>query len=159
MIGQEAWGDDLNSYLMWIDARLDVMDSALVALTDRVTTLESQPEHVYNSYSWQFSNSAPPPTGNQVRADNTNLALATMLEFRKLDNDGNDRSGVLGALTQGCRIRLSDWDNAAANYRYEVSGAPTVTTDTVQIPVTWLDGSGTIPNAKAEVEILMFVNL
>lgn len=114
---------------------------------------------IYRSASWQYSNLALPPTGSQVRANNASLALATVVEFRKIDNDSNDQTNTLTRLKDGDRLRLSDFDNAAVYARFKVTGPTVATTDTVQVPVSYLDGAGVIPNAKAEAEFALVVTL
>jgi hypothetical protein len=116
-------------------------------------------QFVYNSYSWQYSNSALPPTGSQVRANNASLAAATLLEFRKIDNDGNDRSATLGQLKVDDRVRISDWDNASVYAAFDVTGPVVITVDTVQVPVISTGVAGVVPNAKAEVEMLWKVTI
>jgi hypothetical protein len=140
-IGQDPWGQDLNEYL--------------AALKGRIEDLEAQPEKIYNSYSWQYSNLSPPPTGNQVRFDSSNLTLATQVVFRLLDNDGADRTPVFQALGVGALIRINDWDNAAHIHRFDVLGPAVFGASDVSIPVRWKSGTGTIPNAKVNVGFLV----
>jgi len=185
--GALDWDNPLNECMVWLyeyvtynNARIVDNDASIAAMANQietlqgevttlqgqvftlqgqVATLEAKPEAVYSSYSWQFSNAAPPPTGNQVRMNNTNPALATMIEFRKIDNDGSDRTKVFQSMTAGCHIRISDWDDSKVFHSYEVAGVPTVLTDSVQVSVIWREGNGLIPNAKALVEVLVFINV
>lgn len=141
VIGQDPWGADLNAYLASLEAR--------------IAALEANPEHVFNSYAWQFSNLTPPATGSQVRLNNVSAPLATVIDIRKIDSDGADRTPVFQQLTPGDLVRINDWDNAAVIHRFNVVTAPTMDATNVQIPVTWLSGSGTIPNAKVNVAFLV----
>ena len=100
-IGMEAWGDDLNAYLTWLDSRLDTVATTLAALEARIEAVENAPEAVYNSYSWQYSNAAPPPTGNQVRANNTNLALATMMKPGPFGTRTHELGTYIGVRREG----------------------------------------------------------
>lgn len=140
-LGQDPWGQDLNTYLATLDQRIDA--------------LEARPEYVYNSYAWQYSNLAPPPTGNQVRFDNANLALAHQVVFRLLDSDGADRTTIFQQLGVGSKIRINDWNNAANIHRFNVLGPAVFGASDVAIPVVWVSGSGTIPNAKANVAFIV----
>lgn len=165
-IGQDPWGDELNDYLGDHEVRIATLEAAappdaggdlesrVADLEARVTALEARPDLVFNSYAYQFSASAPPPTGNEVRTNNADLTQATMIELRKIDVDGADRTAVLRQLRAGSKIKLNDWDVATTYHRYNVTGDVTVLTNSVQIPVTWETGSGTIPNAKINVAVL-----
>ena len=141
VLGQDPWGDDLNAYLAWLDAR--------------VAAVETRPDYAYNSYSWQYSNSAPPPTGSQVRFDNVDLSLATFMVARLVDNDGGDRTAVFRQLDVGSRIRINDWDDADVVHRFHVTGPAVVDATDATIPVIWISGAGTIPNAKVNVAFLV----
>ena len=141
VIGADPWGDDLNNYL--------------ATLESRIIDLESKSEHIYNSFSWQFSNAAPPATGSQLRLNNVNATQATLIDLRKIDNDGADRSAWLNLLTFGAVIRIHDWDNATVFHRFTVTGDPTFDATNAQIPVVWDTGNGVLPNAKVSVAMLV----
>lgn len=146
--GQTLWGDDLNTYLLSLEARIASNEA-------RMTALEAKPEHIYSSAPWQFSNAAPPSTGNQVRLNNTNPSLATVIDIRRLDSDGADRSAAFQLVDVGAVIRISDWNDSTAYHQFRPTGQATFTADNAQIPVTWETGVGTIPNAKANVGFLL----
>ena len=129
--------------------------SQISDLASRLDALENQPEHIYNSYAWQYSNQSPPPTGNQVRFDNADLSQATVMVMRLIDSDGADRTPIFQQLSVGDHIRINDWDNAATIHRFNVTATPTLDASDVTIPVAWVSGSGTIPNAKANVAFLL----
>ena len=147
--GTEDWGDDLNTYLEYLEGR--------------IATLEAKPQYVYNSYAWLYNNGVPPATGsgvnNQVRLDNVDLTQATLIDIRKIDADGADRTPVFQQLTAGSIIRINDWDNAASLHRFDVTGAPMMDATNVQIPVAWESGGGVIPNAKVNVAFLIALTL
>jgi hypothetical protein len=142
--GQDPWDVALNTYL--------------TALESRITAVENKPEHVYNSYAWQFSNAAPPATGSQLRLNNTNPVLATLIDVRKVDLDGADRTPVFLQVTPDDIIRINDWDNAANLHRYTVTGTPTMDATNVQIPVAWDSGSGVIPTTgQAKINVAFYL--
>jgi hypothetical protein len=147
--GTEDWGDDLNTYLEYLEAR--------------IVDLENRPQYVYNSYAWMYNNGAPPATGsgvnNQVRLNNVDLTQATLIDIRKLDADGADRTPIFQRLVPGSMIRINDWDNAASLHRFDVTAAPTMDATNAQIPVAWESGGGVIPNAKANVAFLIALTL
>lgn len=174
--GQPLWGDDLNNYLLSLEARIaaneglfateggridtveasvDDLDQRVAALDGRVAAVESRPDYIFNSYSWQYSNAALPPTGSQVRFDNADLTAATSAVFRLIDNDGADRTTLFQQLGVGAKVRISDWDDAAIIHRYDITGPATIGAADATVPVTWVSGSGTIPNAKANVGFLI----
>ena len=74
--GQPLWGDDLNNYLLSLEARIAANEALfateggrisavettvaeqgewIASIDGRVAAVESKPEYIYNSYSWQFS--------------------------------------------------------------------------------------------------------
>jgi hypothetical protein len=171
-IGAEDWGPDLNNCLTWLNQQMAGNSASIEALQDevetlqgqvstlqaRVTALESRPEYVYNSTAYQFSNAAPPATGNQLRLNNVNATLATMIDMRLIDSDGADRSQWIKLLNIGSRLRINDWNNAAIFHRYNVTGPATLDATNAQVPVTWVDGAGVIPNAKINVGFFVDVS-
>jgi hypothetical protein len=80
VIGQDPWGADLNAYLASLEAR--------------IVELEATPEHVYNSYCWKFSAAAPPAGAGELRLNNVDPTLATLIDMRIIDSDGADRTPV-----------------------------------------------------------------
>lgn len=140
-VGQDPWGADLNTYLASLEARLVVV--------------ETKPDHITNSYAWQFSSSAPPATGNQLRLNNSNPNQATQIDVRKIDSDGADRSNMLSLIKAGSIIRINDWDNAAVFHRYTATAVATFDATNAVIPVAWHSGAGLLPNAKINVSIVV----
>lgn len=165
--GQPLWGDDLNAYLVSLEARIAgnedkfvPMRDSLEALEERVDVLEDKPDYVFNSYSWQYSSATPPPTGSQVRFDNADLTAATSAVFRLTDNDGADRTAVFQNLSVGSQIRINDWDDSSILHRFNTTGPTTITASDATVPVTWVSGSGTFPNsAKANVAFIIPLSL
>jgi len=169
VIGQDPWGDDLNAYLAQLQTMVDsllinqgsmggelqLLQTQIDGLNTRVANLEARPEYIVNSYSWQYSNAAPPPTGSQVRFDNADLSLATQAIFRLIDNDGADRTAVFQQLAAGSMLRINDWNDAANIHRFNVTGPASIAATDVTIPVAWISGAGTIPNAKANVAFIV----
>ena len=153
-IGQEDWGDDLNAYLIDLETR--IADNVA-----RIEALEARPEYVYNSYAWTYNNGAPPATAGQVRFDTADPATATVMDFRKIDVDGADRTPVFQRLSPGAVIQVSDWDDASILHRLDVSGSITMDDTNVQVPVTWVSGSGTLPSGgqSAKVNVAFLVTL
>jgi hypothetical protein len=94
-----------------------------------------------------------------VRFNNSNLSLATLAIFRLIDNDGADRTPVFQQLNDGSQIRINDWNDASHLHRFNVTGPANISATDVTVPVTWVSGTGVIPNAKASVAFLIPLSL
>jgi hypothetical protein len=163
-IGQEDWGDDLNAYLVDLEERIADNVARIAALESDVSDLQSEPappEHVFNSYAWSYNSGAPPATAGQVRLDTTDPMTAMVMDFRKIDVDGADRTPIFQQLSDGSMIRINDWDDASILHRFEVTGEPTIDATNVQVPVVWSSGSGTLPSGgqAAKVNVAFLVTL
>lgn len=154
-IGQDPWGEDLNAVLVDLQGWFSMLSNDVAHLGERVQAIEDRAELVYVSSSWQFSNNPPPATGNEVRLDNTNLSLATVVDIRLQDTTSADRSLWIRALDVGSKLRITDWDDASASHQYDVTGPATIGATNGQIPVAWSTGNGVIPNAKINVGLLV----
>jgi hypothetical protein len=62
-------------------------------------------------------------------------------------------------LTVGSKIRMQDWDNSDNHHVFNVTGPSPLDVNDISIPVAWVSGSGTIPNAKANVAFLIPISL
>jgi len=145
-VGQDPWGDDLNTYL--------------ASLETRIEALEIAPEYVFNSYLWKFAAGNPPAGAGELRLNNADPSLATLIDLRKIDGDGGDRTPVFQHLTPGDRVSVSDWDDAAIIHRYTVTTAPTIGATNVTIPVTWFSGVGVLPTSgAAKINVGFLVSL
>lgn len=163
VIGAEDWGPDLNDCLSWLYEQvvgnaasillnrdqIEALEAQVSALQARVVTLENKPEYVFNSYPWKFSASAPPAGAGELRFNNVNPSLATLIDVRKIDSDGADRTLVFQQLSPGDRIRVADWDDANIAHRFDVTAVPTIGATNAQIPVTWTSGGGNLPTSGA----------
>lgn len=146
VVGQTPWGEDLNAYLAELEAR--------------IVALEANPEHVYNSYAWKFAIAAPPAGVGELRLNNTDPSLATLIDMRLIDSDGADRTPVFLQVTPGDTIRVNAWSNASIYHRFHASGVPTLGTTNVTIPVVWEAGTGTLPTAgQAKINVGFLVSL
>ena len=110
------------------------------------------------STPYQFSNQAPPATGNQLRLNNSNPSLATVIDLRVLDSDGADRSQWIKLLNVRSMVRINDWDNATIIHRFNVTAPTTSDGVNAQIPVAWTTGVGVIPNAKINVGFILDIS-
>jgi hypothetical protein len=163
-IGATNWGPDLNDCLTWLYEsvvanansmqvnrdQIEALEAQVSVLEARVVTLEAKPEYVYSNYLWKFSNAAPPAASGELRLNHNDPSLATLIDVRKIDGDGADRTPTFQALTPGDKIRITDWDNATIIHRFTVTGLPgTMDPSNATIPVTWTQGSGILPTSGA----------
>ena len=146
--GEDNWGEEMNAYLANLEERI-------AANVERIVALEEKPEYIYNSYPWTYNSGAPPATNGQVRFDDSDPQLVTVLDFRQEDGDGADRSQVFRLLAPGSVIRINDWNDAGALHRFNVSGPSMLDATNVQVPVTWESGAGTLPTGKVNVAFLV----
>lgn len=145
VIGQDPWGNDLNTYL--------------AGLEYRVHELETHP-YVFTTAPYQYSNSLPPATGNQVRFDNSDLKLATTVNFRRIDVDGADQVAVFQQLDPGSMLRLSDWNDAAIWQRFRTTTVVDIGEDDATLGVAWETGADApLVNGKTLVMFLTKLHL
>jgi hypothetical protein len=166
-IGALDWGPDVNDCLTWLYEQMaanalaiSMQQDQIEALQSQVSVLEAKPEYVFDSFPWKFSAAAPPASAGELRLNSVNPALATLIDVRKIDGDGADRTIVFNQLTPGDRIRINDWDDSTILHRFTVAALPTIGATNVQIPVTWVSGNGSLPTtgaAKISVNFLVSI--
>lgn len=122
------------------------LHSETAAIENRVALLESRFNVAIFRGAWQFVDTAPPPTGSQLRMDNADQTLATELHFRVLDTTGVDQTALFAQDITA--IRLQDEDNAAAYRLYTVTGPAVVATGTAVVPVAFESGGAALPNQR-----------
>jgi hypothetical protein len=130
-------------------------------LEGRVAALEGEADYVYNNYIWKYSNAAPPAGVGEIRFNNTDLSLATSVDFRLIDWDGGDRTPVFAQLTPGTKIRVNAFADANILHRFTVNAVPTISATNAVISVTWDSGDGTLPTAgqaKTNVGFLVLLS-
>jgi hypothetical protein len=137
VIGQEAWGDDLNAYLSALDARIVLLEALSAS---------------YARFNFNAQTVAPPASG-QVRVNNATPALATTVWVHNVDSEGTDVSLMLGQVLSGWRIYLQDRDDSSKWVRYNVSGAPVDQGTYMEYPVTVFDSLGTVPYQNVVVGV------
>jgi hypothetical protein len=106
-------------------------------------------------FAYQFNNGSPPPTGNQIRLNNSDQTLATEVWIRYETSDGVDIRHVLALIDADDIVAIQDKDNAATFRRYQTIG-PAVdqpANQAVMVPVVHLNGNGTLPNQAVELYI------
>jgi hypothetical protein len=82
----------------------------------------------------------PPPNTNNMRLNNANQTLATVMYLHHTNAQNVDISNALRLLEAGNKLLLQDKTNAAKYQMYEISAAITDFTTYTQVPVTWLSG-------------------
>jgi hypothetical protein len=170
--GQYLWGDDLNTYLLSLESRIVANEQRFAAygplitalegrvdvLEDRVVALEARPDYIFGQAAYQFAVQMPPATSNQVRMNNANPQLATMLDFRRIDANGVDRTLAMDMVTPETLIRMTDADNGAVWYRFKATGpAVKVGLDNFNVPVEYHSSAGVLGAVEVNVGLLIVV--
>ena len=136
----------------------DQRGGSLAELDLRIDALETKTEYeyVYEQTAYTYNAGAPPATTNgQVRFNNTNLALATAMNIKRIDSDGFDRSQWLQMLDNRAKMRIQEWDLATVYHRFNVTGPAVFDVNNAQVPIVWYEGNGTLPAQKAVVSNLV----
>jgi len=102
------------------------------------------------NYRFSTTTSAPPSSG-QVRVNNVNQTLASIVWLSKTDSDNRDVTLLLALIKAGDAILIQETADSTVMDRYIVSGSIVDYPTYVQIPVTWDKGSGALPNNDAVV--------
>lgn len=138
-------------------ANIDSHESQIEGLAGRVELLESRSDSVAVSFPWQYSNSALPPTGNQVRMNDADPALATEVVFWLTDTNGQDHTALFSGGTFFA-IRIQHFDDSTVFAQYDVTGPVVVTANDATIPVTFIHGgSETMTSQKVLALFLLDV--
>jgi len=141
-----------------LEAQVSSNTNGLNSLGTRVSVVEDRPDFVFVQTSYMFSTASPPATGNQIRLDNADPKLATILDVRRVDADGADRSYGLSLIDTKSQIRLNVYNDASNWHRFTVIGTPTKAgPDNWYVPVAWHSGVGTLPGSKINVGLFIDV--
>ena len=90
-------------------------------------------------YSFTLSYTEP-PTGSQIRVDNSVWPQVTKLWVRNMTGDGMDVKNLLALVTIGDKLTLQDKDESARIQRFEATAMPVPKTDYFEFSVRWLSG-------------------
>lgn len=102
--------------------------------------------------TWTWNNqTATPPNNQQVRSNTGDWTSATYLNIDNHSIDGTDRSAGLAAIKSGETLRLAQKTDASRWAEFTVTGNATNQTGWFQVPVTYVQGSGTLPNSGTDV--------
>lgn len=92
-------------------------------------------------YRWTTSTTSTASTG-EVKFDNTTYASVLFVRFRKTDFNGLDNQSILLDFQTGGVLRIASGDDATKSEIFRISGAPTIASNTVSVPVTHIESGG-----------------
>jgi len=90
-----------------------------------------------------------PPTGSQVRLNNANQTVATLIWVRDTTAPGGDATNFLNLIDTGMKIFIQDKDDSTKWQLYVTTGPSVAKSGYHQVPVTW--NSGGTPLAEQRV--------
>ena len=114
------------------------------------------PTVVYGN-DWRWNTQAPPPINGQVRTDNQGWAAATHVFIANVTDAGVDVGATLRQIVAGTNLDLAMRTDATRNVRYTVNSAPVAQATYVDVPVTYVQSAGTIPNSGTVITVTMVV--
>jgi len=92
-------------------------------------------------YRWTTNTTSTASTG-EVKFDNTTYASVLFVRFRKTDFNGLDNQSILLDFQTGGVLRIASGDDATKSEIFRISGAPTIASNTVSVPVTHIESGG-----------------
>lgn len=92
-------------------------------------------------YRWTTNTTSTASTG-EVKFDNTTYASVLFVRFRKTDFNGLDNQSILLDFQTGGILRIASGDDATKSEIFRISGAPTIASNTVSVPVTHIESGG-----------------
>jgi hypothetical protein len=91
-------------------------------------------------FDFSFNTNAPPPQGSQVRLDNADQTLASMISISHTTAPGTDASNVLTLINASNVLYLQDKDDATKYQVYNALGAGIDQGSYTDVPVVWNRG-------------------
>jgi hypothetical protein len=141
VIGQEDWGDDLNTYLSALDARL--------------AALEAVPTIWKRTYNYN-TNTTVAPSNGQIRFNFAPPSGATLMRISDVNSDGGDNTSFWAQLGTPKEYYVQDFDDSTKWVKFAPNGAIVHQTGYEEIPVTVTDHSvPELPAQKLGVTISM----
>lgn len=110
------------------------------------------------NYQAKLNNSFPPATtinNGHVKWNNPTQTDATQIAFSHIDNNGNDVDVFFALYKQGDIFIIQDQDNSNNYQKWRISGTPTIGSDYIILPVTYIIGAGA--NTFADNHQVIFV--
>lgn len=105
-----------------------------------------------NEFMFESTPTAP-PTGSEIRFNNANQALATLVWVKNTSVDGADVTAALGLTQAGSVIYIQDKDDATKYQRYKATGAAVNKGTYTEIPVSWQNGGAALPEQRVIMRI------
>ena len=115
---------------------------------------------------WRWNSQAPPPINGQIRTNSQDWSVAaTHLFVANLTDGGVDMGAQLRQIIAGTTLDVAMKTDATRNVRFTATAAPVMRTEEVEavaltyvdIPVTFVTFSGSIPNSGTLVSFTMTI--
>lgn len=110
------------------------------------------------NYQAKLNNSFPPATtinNGHVKWSTPTQTDATQIAFSHIDNNGNDVDVFFALYKQGDIFIIQDQDNSNNYQKWQISATPTIGSDYIILPVTYIIGAGA--NTFADNHQVIFV--
>lgn len=120
---------------------------------------ELQPVPITVDLDYQFNAATPPPTGSQMRLDNTDQKLATKIFLTHNTSTGEDPTNVLNSVKVDDHIYVQDVDNSTLWRRYNIIGVPINQGNYTEIPIAWMSGDSALAEQRVRVTIGYYYQL
>jgi hypothetical protein len=159
-IGQEPWGQDLNAYLAWLQAEIDLNTANISINTAGVAALNAQVAALSRRITvigrWQTNTQVgAAPGGMQVTSDTGNFRQATWLRFAKVDQSNTEMSEML---RRAVYLIVQHQNDSTMWAHLHVTGTVDVQSGYVQVPVN-CHSYGAPGVAWQNVTVTMMVDL
>ena len=106
-------------------------------------------------FEFQFSAATvEPPTGSQLRLNNTDPQLASLMWVRSLTTPGEDVHNLLVVFPVGSTVYVQDWDDHTRYHRYQITAATVDKTDYVEIPIGWVASGQPLLAQKIDLAVV-----
>ena len=95
-----------------------------------------------------------PPTGNQLRGNNSTFTASTKLWIMNTTTDGLDVSVGLGRIKAGFQVYVQDYSSSTRYALFSVTADSIAKSGYYEVPVAIVSSAGTIPGGKVAVQSL-----
>lgn len=103
------------------------------------------------AFDFDFATDSPPPLASEIRLNNADQTLATVIAISKTTNDGLDATAALIKIHSGARIRIQNWDDSSKWQRYVATGAATDQGTYVTAPIAFDAGGAALLAARTSI--------
>lgn len=104
-------------------------------------------------YSFNGTTTQPPSSG-QVRLNNANQTLATLMWVSHMTPEGVDVGNIASTFKAGTKVYIQDKDNSARWQQYELTADATAKGTYTEFAIEWLEGGDPVPEQRCKVMFL-----